>query len=264
MTYRQQAFTSPGTWVCPPTTTQVNVFLVGGGGGGLLDVNPVIPSGRGAGGGGGIREAIVPVSGPVPVTVGAGGTGVGGNPIPAPLVATASAGGDSAFGPLAPPIPASTIKVGGGGVGGGNAPPDGGGGGGSSLGRGTPGTYGSPIYNTYAYENAANGGINGIPSRGPQANSPSPFMPVWQYHGQSSQYVIYGHGGSNLDAGNTPLSLVRFVGQAVTNYPTPAPTFQATAATLPNTGHGGSIYYDGVLAQGFPGTAGVVIVRWFE
>jgi hypothetical protein len=98
---KQQTFTSPGTWTCPPTVKSVELLLVGGGGGGSSPVP------FGIGGGGGVRSRVTPVSAPVPVTVGAGGS-------------AGSAGGTSAFGPLGPgpipSIPPTTVAVGGGGT----------------------------------------------------------------------------------------------------------------------------------------------------
>ena len=110
----EQEFTAPGTWTCPPTVTQVEVIVVGGGGGGGASSDPSITGG--GGGGGGVRTAVVPVSGPVPVTVGSGGTGATYSP-----GVSATPGGVSSFGPLGPgPVPAipvTTVAVGGGGAG---------------------------------------------------------------------------------------------------------------------------------------------------
>ena len=102
MTRRQQEFLAPGTWICPPTVTEVEVFLVGGGSGGRL-----LPNYTG-GSGGGVRTATVPVSGPVPVTVGAGGTA---ETPPAPAPVRETPGGTTSFGSTqvggggSPPVP---------------------------------------------------------------------------------------------------------------------------------------------------------------
>lgn len=133
---REQVFTSPGTWVCPPTVTWVEVTVVGGGGGSGAMAKGWFYSPRdalGAGGGGAVLRRTVPVGSPVPITVGAGGAGgVPYNsppaaPVAAPNNAAGQVGGTSAFGSLGPgpvpSIPATTIAAGGGGGGYGGAPP---------------------------------------------------------------------------------------------------------------------------------------------
>lgn len=121
--WKEERFTSPGTWTWPGNTASVVVYLVGGGGGGFSPT----PQGTIHGGSGGVRRVYVPVSGPQPVIIGAAGSNNPGSPPNATNIGTA--GGSSSFGPV-------SVGGGGGSIGPGapttsnNAPPTGGGGGG--------------------------------------------------------------------------------------------------------------------------------------
>lgn len=270
----ETVFNAPGTWTCPPTVTSVEVIVVGGGGGGGgAATSPGVTSG--GGGGGGVRTAIVPVSGPVPVTVGAGGAG--GTP-----TTSAQTGGNSAFGPLGPgpvpTIPPTTIAVGGGGGGSSylpaetalpTVPPIGGGGGGI----GDTSFY--PVPNMtgttagrYGYRSATN--TISTPTR---------------------QYAIGAGGAGDLNTGRhggrgklgygfgAPSNLLSLYPPSVgvgnpARSTTDAGVIAATAGTA-NTGNGGGggVWFSSVplpvpfqptTPLGFPGAAGgsgVVIVR---
>lgn len=249
----EQEFTAPGTWTCPATTTWVEVIAVGGGGGG-----GDFPGG-GGGGGGGVRRKWLPVSGPVPVTVGAGGTAAVYAP-GTPVVYTDSTdGGTSAFGPLSPPVPASTFQVGGGGGGGGtgtvptrpgapavwfggnDAPTYGGGGG--ALGNGVPG---APGYLGRGYY-----------------GSPGPLSAPFNYGGGARATIEYlgmgiGYGpfgGGGIPGGApVPSGLRGYANKYGSGYPNPADPTSVNGRA--NRGGGG--------AHGGDGGSGIVIVRWKE
>lgn len=115
--FNEEVFTAPGTWTKPNNVDYVDVYVIGGGGG--MRGAPIL---TGQGGAGRVNyEFGVPVSGPVPITVGAGGTSATWTPGPLVIVPH-SAGGESAFGPTASPIPATTVRAGGGGSGGSSIP----------------------------------------------------------------------------------------------------------------------------------------------
>ena len=285
----EQRFTSPGTWTCPPTTTQVEVLVVGGGGGGGggSSVNP-LPGISGGGGGGRVIHRIIPVAGPVPVTVGAGGTrGFFG---PTPISATA--GGTSAFGPLGPgpvpAIPATTIAAGGGGAGrtwngpadptNSIAPPIGGGGGGANgsiyTGFGQPvgtGTYGAPGRISYRpdpsvypvwYSGTGGGGAGGLTDAlfgvggaglfGFGGGGGGGYWWPGSYVGASTYPVDGGGVGSPNRAGNP--------------YYGPTEVTKTGTPGTANTGGGGGGGFtespSNTYKYGGNGGSGVVIVRW--
>lgn len=126
MPWKEERFTSPGTWTWPGVA-KVEVIVVGGGGGG--GAKTPFPGWDSGGGGGGVKRSYTPVSGPVPITVGAGGAAIVG---PTYLGAL---GGSTTFGSGPTAI---TADGGGGGGGdaanpGADAPANGGGGGGIGL-----------------------------------------------------------------------------------------------------------------------------------
>lgn len=251
----EEVFTAPGTWTWPGNVTHVEVLLVGGGGGGGASKSPPGTNNwAGGGGGGGVRMVYdIPVSAPVPITVGAGGAG-GTYPGGVGL-----AGGDSAFGPLAPPIPANTYKVGGGGGGApaepspsytptsSAAPPDGGGGGGTSM-----------IYTAGLY--SFQGGLYGMPaSDNPTTNNPSLY--------ENSEGC---GGGALTPGGSTHNGLGRYgygaAQQAYNMIFATAGQLLATQAAsgLSNTGNGAGAIKGQAAIPGGTGGSGIVIVRWWE
>lgn len=241
MTFRYQAFTSPGTWTNPGSVTDVEVTVVGGGGGATPSPLP-ITLGPGGGGGGAVRTKWVPVSGPVPITVGAGGTG-------SPSVPTATNGGTSAFGPLGPgPIPAiptDTVAAGGGAKGGTSVPapevPIGGGAG--QTWPSTPSTGG--LY-----------GMNGDSTTGGSGGRDVFKALNTTYDiGVAIGEGYYGNGGGPS-------------GSAIV-YGVPYPAGGAPATACANTGAGGGVNggpgpNPAPAFTNSPGSAGIVIVRWFE
>lgn len=282
----EEVFTSPGTWTCPSTVTQVEVIVVGGGGGGGASNSPPNQCG-GGGGGGGVRTAILPVSGPVPITIGAGGRGGGYAPSPAfpPLASSpfpSLPGGTSAFGSLGPgPVPAippTTIAAGGGGGGASYLPtesslptvePIGGGGGGIGdafyPGPNTTGTAGG----RYGYRSASS-----------TVTSPSRIYTIGA--GGAGDSNIGRHGGrGKLGFGfgapstnsTVPLVPPTFGGSPSRTGPAAVGGAIAATAGANNTGNGGGAGFavGGVpaplaplLNPGAAGGSGVVIVRYWS
>lgn len=249
----EQTFTSPGTWTWPGKVTHVEVLLVGGGGGSGSTSAPPRPSQwrAGGGGGGGVRMVYdIPVSAPVPITVGAGGT-AGTFPL-----GSGGAGGDSAFGPITPPIPPSTYKVGGGGGGctdGANpttpvsaAPPDGGGAGGRSLRFSTGaagGSYGMPSYPSVAAPG---------PSPAPQATNDGGGAGALT----NGTYLFGGLGKWGYGFGGNIRNFVQLTGGL-------HPFYQDATAGAANTGNGAG-QAASFSQSGAAGGSGIVIVRWWE
>lgn len=239
MTFRYQEFTAPGTWTNPGSITQVQVTVVGGGGGGCRV--PGIANYGSGGGGGAVRTSWVPVSGPVPVTVGAGGTG--GSSFPG-----ATNGGVSCFGPLGPgpvpTIPAGTFAAGGGAKGGSSIPapeyPIGGGAGGPNV-----------------SSDALYGGAYGRDSimRGLGAAGGIRSFELYESRGGAGISIgegYYGNGGTDQQ-------------QGMLVYGVPYPTAPVPATSVLNSGAGGGSYGSPAPSStGSPGSAGIVIVRWFE
>lgn len=231
--WKEQRFTSPGTWTWPGGITHAEVIVVGGGGGGYVTPTPRMA----AGGGGGYRREWWPVSSPVPVTIGAAGTTSFNMNVPG------GTGGTTYFGPAGPGpiplIPASTVAVGGGGGGGRETPsglsgmpaPSIGGGGGSSgagtLSAGYGGRYG------HRGNHAAGGGASG---------GPLLFVGTTQQSGS---------GIMNMGGGGNVLQTTGSVDGGARSDPFGSNTYSAT-----NFGGGG--------AGSFGAQGGVVIVRWFE
>lgn len=203
---KEQVFTSPGTWTCPPTTTSVFVVTIAGGGSGQwysdFPFSPV-PGTGGGGGGGGLRYEVVPVSGPVPVTVGAGGT-IGAYPSPAGV------GGTTSFGP---------ISVEGGGGGQTPAPANGGGGGQTGVKpySNSP-TTGAGVYGTRGTPYGGGGAFDGtyIARIAPGPATQERYAIGWQGHArgawEQNTFPGYGAGG----------------GGGRTNDPNPASNVNAT------------------------------------
>ena len=274
----EETFTSPGTWTWPGNVTHVEVLLVGGGGGAGSQATAPSPAGyAGHGGGGGVRMVYdIPVSAPVPVTVGAGGAG---GTFPN---SNGSVGGDSAFGPLSPPIPPTTYKVGGGGggvagsgsfpvptptivigapMGFADAPPDGGGGGGKGISAVVPvppASPLSPIFPTVAISGGW-GGEYGMPGRA--AGNPGPSG-IPNDGGQS--------GGALTPSGNAFAGLGKWgygggrKGDAFYYYGSQFFRIAQQRDAKANSGEGGLGAYSGGSTPGKAGGSGVVIVRWWE
>lgn len=268
----EETFTAPGTWTWPGNVTHVEVLLVGGGGGAGSQAAPPSPSGyAGHGGGGGVRMVYdIPVSAPVPVTVGAGGAG---GTYPANH---GSAGGDSAFGPLSPPIPPTTHKVGGGGGGSAgsgsfsvpptgptftDAPPDGGGGGGAGISATWPRPPASPLYPIFPTVpiGSGSGGEYGMP--GKPVSNPAPSS-IPNDGGESggattnSGVVFAGLGRWGYGGGRKARAFY-YDGSQYHDLPQ-----QRNAKE--NTGEGGLGSYGAGSDPGKAGASGVVIVRWWE
>lgn len=244
MTFRYQEFTSPGTWTNPGSITQVQVTVVGGGGGGCRV--PGIANYGSGGGGGAVRTSWVPVSGPVPVTVGAGGTG--GSSFPA-----ATNGGVSCFGPLGPgpvpTIPAGTFAAGGGAKGGSSIPapdyPIGGG-------AGAPNSSNDELYGgAYGQDSAMRGSGAGAGGIGAFRLNDARIQDVSISIGEG----YYGNGGNDQTEGVLVYGVP---------YP-PHPNINTPPTSILNTGAGGgSTASPAPNSTGSPGSAGIVIVRWFE
>lgn len=244
MTFRYQKFDGPGTWTCPPGTTQVFVTVVGGGGG-TAPVPGAVNPGIASGGGGAVVKRWLEVSGPVPVTVGTGGTGG-----PAP---TASDGNISYFGPAGPGpvalIPPTTVAAGGGARGGQSVPttnrPIGGGGGGSGFSPGSlsnmGGRYGTPGIGplTFISQSAGAGGLMAT-----WHNSPTEFCAIGEdYYGNA--------GNTSIKTWGTPYGPTGDPNNSQYSPPLYTNTGSGGGAVTPSIGH-------------VPGSAGTVIVRWFE
>ena len=175
-----QAFTSPGTFTIPASTTSVKVTVIGGGGGGSNGVSNS-SSGGGGGSGGlsiGYITGLTP-GGSVTVTVGSGG-GAG-----------SGSGGTSSFGPAG--SPATTISATGG-AGGGSGT---GGAGGTGTGYGVlVGGTGGGGGGKYTY-----GGTGGV------------FFNTGTAQSTTSIYSLYGQrGGGGSVASPGPVATAGLVG----------------------------------------------------
>lgn len=280
----EQEFTAPGTWTCPPTVTRVEVIVVGGGGGGGASADNNLTGG--GGGGGGVRTAVVPVSGPVPVTVGSGGTGATYSP-----AVSATPGGVSSFGSLGPgPVPAiptTTVAVGGGGAGSSYMP--------SELSLIPTGTYG-PIGggaggiggNYYPNFSRGNrGGRYGYACASYSVPIPAGIQPVGAGGaGDTNLGYMGGEGklgfGYGAPSARNAFRLESQGGIPVTVMPAPGtPTgweISGALAGVANTGNGGgagsyvppavpspvAVPLQPSILPGAPGGSGIVIVRYWS
>lgn len=252
-----ETFTAPGTWTWPGNVDFATVTIVGGGGGsgGVVNFGPNITS-SGSGGGGGVRVETVPVTGPEPVVVGAGGTGGAASPS-APL-RQAGLGGTTSFGSFSVdggaggresgPVPTARNGL--------NAPADGGGGGegngNPSLLQGSGGLYGYP-----ASPHRFGGG--GAGSTGEDKG----FNPSVQGRITGGSFLGFGAGGSSASYGPGPSPFNTFALQ-LQDHRDATPYF----GDRPNTGNGAPrpFFPDpaGTTVAGRNGSAGIVIVRWWE
>ena len=263
-----QSFSSPGSWTAPTGVTNVEVLVVAGGGGTGWDV------GGGGGGGGVLYAQSFPVTPgtPYPVSVGSGGASAGSSAV------KGSNGGNSTFGGL------TAVGGGGGGAYPGNGvgnPGGSGGGGGDQFAAGGSGTQGPGPGGATGYgfpggisgQAWTGGGGGGAGGAGQGAGG------IYYFQDTRTGNLSGGDGSIALPGGwqNYPGSGGYYEGTAALGGPGLTFTITGTAITYSGGGHGMS---DGGFIQPtnpnpgwgangsgeggtyFPGTPGVVVLRW--